>query len=868
MGPANSIPKQLGDFEILHELGRGGMGVVYKARQLSLNRVVALKVLSSGLGLTAKAVLRFRREAEAAAKLHHTNIVPIYATGEDNGVHFYAMELIDGPSLDQVIRHVRGGGDSTPAEGDLASTADHESSEPIPDWVGDTIAFEGPRKMVTSTQANASATSSLSGSGIASGTKYFDAVATMIADVADALNHAHDHGVIHRDIKPSNLLLGSDGRLSVNDFGLARVLEQPGMTMSGEFVGTPRYMSPEQITAGRAPLDHRTDIYSLGASLYELLTLAPPFPGKTRDEVIGQILHKEPKPPRRLNRRIPTDLETICTKAIERDPDRRYQTAGQMASDLRAYVNRFAISAKRTGVLGRVHKWIRRHPAISANLLIIVLISGLAAWLGYRNHVSNLQFAKMAKEKEQRLRETKIRNEKERALSAAIAGNFEGAKTNVEHLVQLGASPGWIHMLNGQIALCQGEYKTALSDLRLARQLLGDDLSALALLTKCCMDSGDEISYYVHVSELRRRSAETYNEHVFKGWALTWGFPDEAIVELELAHQQNKSSLLVQALRSYARCWNAVDEASLDGARQAKKESTALSVTMPDSPLPVTVSILSTIIEANLLRERGQETEAEMVLASLDVDDVEPNLRKHIDVRWARSQYFLRTGQGHRIKDEINAAPLEKSGVYLALLGAAELYRERDLEEAMKLYELGAGLGRESQYRFARAFIRMDTDNHREILADFQASLSSRETSIYLLFDCIVLKLLGDREGAEQLGRRLLNMGRERELGQAWITLFEFAAGECGAQELKAVLGLSRRVDCGVYWALATDALARGMRDEANEYFKKVEGTGYFAFYDYVWSLAFSERIESGEPWLSWIPNGNPIDTATEGSQR
>src|SRR5262249_27350510 len=159
---------------------------------------------------------------------------------------------------------------------------------------------------------------------------YFDTVARMIAEVADALVYAHQQGVIHRDIKPSNLLLSPQGRLSVNDFGLARLLEQPGMTMTGEFVGTPKYMSPEQITAGRTPLAHRTDIYSLGATLYEILTFQPPFTGERRDQVLAQILHKEPKPPRKVNRQIPIDLETICLKAMEKDPDRRYQTAAAM----------------------------------------------------------------------------------------------------------------------------------------------------------------------------------------------------------------------------------------------------------------------------------------------------------------------------------------------------------------------------------------------------------------------------------------------------------------------------------------------------------------------------------------------------------
>ena len=269
--PPSSVPQQLGDFQLVREIGRGGMGVVYEARQCSLKRHVALKVLSSGLGMTAKAVMRFRREAEAAAKLHHTNIVPIYATGEEEAVHYYSMELIDGPSLDQIIRKLRGDEDRNfSGDTDL-------SSQKLPAWVNDKIPCERPSDCVSDEQANFAA-SRFSSSAAATGAKYFDTLAAMIADVADALDHAHDHGIIHRDVKPSNLLLSSDGRLSVNDFGLARVLEQPGMTMSGEFVGSPLYMSPEQISAGRTQLDHRTDIYSLGVTLYELLTLQPPFP--------------------------------------------------------------------------------------------------------------------------------------------------------------------------------------------------------------------------------------------------------------------------------------------------------------------------------------------------------------------------------------------------------------------------------------------------------------------------------------------------------------------------------------------------------------------------------------------------------------
>src|SRR5262249_34780189 len=312
--------QRLGDFELVREIGRGGMGIVYEARQVSLNRKVALKVLGPGLGLTSRAIDRFRHEAEAAARLHHTHIVPIYATGANDDVHYYAMELIEGPSLDRVLKHLRGPGDAVPTA--LAQTTDHESNINVAQEAG------------------------LSGSSLSSGGAYFDNVARMVAGVADALDYAHQQGVIHRDIKPGNLLVSPDGRLSLNDFGLARMLEQPGMTMTGEFVGTPLYMAPEQIAAGRVPVDHRADVYSLGATLYEMLTLQPPFRGERRDQVIAQVLQKEPAAPRRINAKIPVDLETICLKAMDKDPDRRYQSAGQMAEDLRRYVNRFAISAR------------------------------------------------------------------------------------------------------------------------------------------------------------------------------------------------------------------------------------------------------------------------------------------------------------------------------------------------------------------------------------------------------------------------------------------------------------------------------------------------------------------------------------------
>jgi serine/threonine protein kinase/Tfp pilus assembly protein PilF len=375
-GKGDPGPKRLGDFELLREIGRGGMGVVFEARQISLKRRVALKVLPPAVGLTQQARRRFEREAQAAAKLHHTNIVPVHAIGEDEGHHFYAMDLVEGHSLDHVLRQLVDEGSSAL----LAETVTRAASEL-------------PRQPGSSSESRPATTSggdSLTSLGDTStGSRpWFDAVAKLIAEVADALDYAHDRGVIHRDIKPANLMLSREGRLCITDFGLARIVREPGMTVSGSFLGTPAYMSPEQIAAGRVKLDHRTDVYSLGAVLYELLTLQRPFKGESREEVLSAIIAKDPRSPRKLNGKIPQDLETICLKALEKDPDRRYGTAGELAQDLRQYMHGGLIAARRAGPMRRIAKSIRRHPvvAVSTAAVILVLVRGGFAWRASTQH--------------------------------------------------------------------------------------------------------------------------------------------------------------------------------------------------------------------------------------------------------------------------------------------------------------------------------------------------------------------------------------------------------------------------------------------------------------------------------------------------
>ncbi len=371
--PAALVGLEIGDFVVIREIGRGGMGTVFQARQKSLNRIVALKVLSSTLGLTPTAVLRFQREAEAAAKLHHKNIVPIHAQGESNGVHYYAMELIRGESLHDLICRSRA------APGDSSTVTLLADTEPLPRQ--DDPEATAPMPVTSATTSRDSAGVSASEPTLSQGApataRQFEKIASVISAVAGALDYAHEQGVIHRDVKPHNLMLGGDQRVHISDFGLARVLEQPGVTTTGECVGSPLYMSPEQIVGGQRKVDKRTDIYSLGATLYEWLTLSPPYPGDTREQVISKVITSEAPPARSLNPHVPMDLETICLKALEKDPDRRYQSAGEMRDDLRRFLAHETIRAKRAGVMSRAGKLVQRNKVTSVVAAALVVALGL-----------------------------------------------------------------------------------------------------------------------------------------------------------------------------------------------------------------------------------------------------------------------------------------------------------------------------------------------------------------------------------------------------------------------------------------------------------------------------------------------------------
>ncbi|MCS7469109.1 protein kinase [Stieleria sp. ICT_E10.1] len=363
--------KQLGDFQIVREIGRGGMGIVYEANEISLDRRVALKVLPFAAISSERQLARFRVEAQAAAGLHHTGIVPVYSVGCDRGVHYYAMQYIDGTSLALVLREVRLA--STRQSGSIGGSGAAEEADTLHHSPDGQPSEPSSRARSESTSGSESATDAR---------QHFRSMANLGIQAAEAIEHAHQSGVIHRDIKPGNLLLDSEGKLWITDFGLARIEQDSELTMTGDLVGTLRYMSPEQATSKRSAVDHRCDVYSLGATLYELLTRRPAFVGDNRQELLRKIISVDPVPPSKWNPRIPGDLETIVMKAMEKDRDARYQDARAMADDLRCYLEDRPIAARRPSSLARIRKWGRRHPAIVRSSFAMLSVIALAWTIG------------------------------------------------------------------------------------------------------------------------------------------------------------------------------------------------------------------------------------------------------------------------------------------------------------------------------------------------------------------------------------------------------------------------------------------------------------------------------------------------------
>lgn len=347
-----------GDFRIVRELGRGGMGVVYEAEQASLDRRVALKVLPAAFAQEPKAIARFKREALTAARLEHQGIVRVLAVGSHEDIPYYAMELIDGVPLHLVLRHFRKHGAPSSGLG-------------FARLVRDMLDDDAP-KTRSSTQTGTRTERWKDG--------FVETLVAIAADVCEALAHAHTAGIVHRDVKPSNLMLRADGSVVLTDFGLAREYGLPSATLTGEFAGTPHYVSPEQARGQTAELGPASDVFSFGATLYEILTLEKPFDAATTHDVLEAIRRRDPADPSRSGR-VPADLAAIVLKCLEKEPQKRYSSCSDVLTDLEAFRRFRPVTARRPGPVDRARRFVRRRPLESTLAVAGVLLTALAVYL-------------------------------------------------------------------------------------------------------------------------------------------------------------------------------------------------------------------------------------------------------------------------------------------------------------------------------------------------------------------------------------------------------------------------------------------------------------------------------------------------------
>jgi tetratricopeptide (TPR) repeat protein/serine/threonine protein kinase len=358
------IGQKLGDFEIVKLIGRGGMGAVFLAHQISLDRDVALKVVSDISGARGKSLERFKREAKVLAKISHPNIVPIYEVGEQGPYSYFAMEHIKGVSLDKILTSIRNA-----KPGDKASDIMHKCLE------SQAEVYDVKQQTDSGTVAEID-------------TEYIINISKMIIDIATALDYAHKIGILHRDVKPSNILIDSNGTPKLVDFGLARVETQQTITISGEFFGTPNYVSPEQINKPEN-VDCRSDVYSLAATYYECLTLHPPFEGNTVNETLTRVISKEALPPKKYCPRLSNDFNTVLLHALEKSQEDRYQNAADFAADIENVLDFKPITAKRPSITTKAYKILRREPLKIGLVVIMLLMAGIFGYWSISYKIKN-----------------------------------------------------------------------------------------------------------------------------------------------------------------------------------------------------------------------------------------------------------------------------------------------------------------------------------------------------------------------------------------------------------------------------------------------------------------------------------------------
>jgi serine/threonine protein kinase len=821
----------LGDFIIEQQIGAGGMGLVYRARQISLNRPVALKILPPHLRYSESAQTRFQREVEAAARLGHPNIVAVYTTGQHDGVVYYAMELIDGPSLSELIDQLKCQPllelrfcATTPTHANQSQASTHTiagDKTPIPnDILPKPLGLELLNKHGG----------------------YFATVATLIAQVADGLQYAHEMKVVHRDIKPSNLLLSSDGEINIGDFGLARIAHEPSFTRTGEVIGTPYYMAPEQIYPKMGTVDARTDIYALGATLYELLTLRPPFCGDQREQVISQIAHEEPLRLKALNRNVPRDLETIALKCLEKPQASRYQTAGELAEDLRRYLESRPISARAITPLARGMRWMQRQRTWTAMLAGMCLLAVAAIFFAYRTHLS-----------ESRWSDARFAQLYETAQLAALAGDLKGADKAIDEAEQLGASPAQLLLLRGHLNLQAGEFQDACDKLSEVVKQRPNSLAAHALLAKAYESNEEHEKCAEIVKLLPTLNPVTLQDYLLLGQAQLPSNFAQALATLDEAVQLDKTSVQARLTRGSVLTERALDTGDAEQAERALDDLRIASELLEPNQY-----LLGNMLQARLVAATAYELQdddkgrQEHLKEAASVAKALEKFPEQYQSHRARGLYFEYIGDDKQALDAWLAME-EWQIAYLVL----NLLRQDQVDAAIAVCDR----------RLARITRARSTEFFRSLLLSTQAETSNEVVAAFApqgeeTLDAVNLHrfnyanqcLAGNLEKAQQLSREFRLSSASGSLRDPWRPhLVAYTSGEIDDAEFLKRSADSRIALCQAHYFIAMTHLASGERDLARKHFQAAADQKIVGYLEDAMSRTFLVQLERDPTWPKWI---------------
>jgi tetratricopeptide (TPR) repeat protein len=767
---------KFGDYEILEEIARGGMGVVYKARQISLDRVVAIKMLLPGLS-SPEYLRRFRIEASATAGLQHPHIVSIHEVGAWQGRPFLVMDYVEGPSLAQWIAKA----DRKPAD--------------------------------------------------------FKESARLLKAVAEAVQYAHEHGILHRDLKPSNVLVDRLGQPRVTDFGLAKRFERESqVTLSGRVLGSPSYMPPEQAVGNRGKVSSRSDVYCLGATLYHILTGRAPFQGDNPADVLHQVLTSEPVAPRLLNPGIPRDLETICLKCIEKEPARRYASARLFADELGRFLDDRPSLARPVRAPEKIWRWCHRKPLVASLALILAVSLALACWFWWQARLSSGQLA-----------QERMRAAINTALLAAWGGDRANAEKAIQEVDRYGLANEWVPMLRGQIALYNLQSDEAVRQFERAVALAPQSVVAKAMLVSGYLYSGRLDRYAEILHELGALSPQTPEDFVFLGAALVAGYPDtgKPVMLLEHAAKMRPSGVAYLQL-AMAEGFHAADVGSWPAARKAI-EHYKWAEEILGSGHPALLAVrLNTYNFAMRLCPEEERTSLRRIAA-----EAAENLQSTGSPigRMQRSFYFELTGNERAEAEEWSKAVQQGGGgLYISYYAAAMLNRNRSNEALKVLNRLEPPS--DALSTVAQAFLLLDKklpDDARKLYPQAAAS----QGPLKALAETILL-LAGDTRRVIVDSEQYLNViSPQHPVYQA----MRFYAGRISAEELAAGAGTSKYQTCADAYIIAMSFLSKGDREAARHYFRRSVETGISWLPQYQWSRAFLARLERDSDWPPWIAN-------------